>query len=302
MKFRQKSALMMFVLGSTLLLMLSVTYYFSSRDSAIEQARLSATLLAEDSAHAIDLLLAEKGQVAATITTAPVLTDALIQSNSDYGGLSNAEIQKHIDDLNARWMAAEGTSDPVVHNALSNPVADYLRAQQAAFPGEYGEIFVTNRYGALVASTDRLTTLAHAHKYWWQASYQEGEGKTFFDDRGYDASGEGYVLGVVVPIRQGAEIIGILKCNLNVTGALTSAIRSRDREQIDAIKLVRSGGLVVLEDGKEPLSTSVSSTSTLTSRYGSTTFPRRECSFASATIRFGSDATAGSFICSAAAA
>jgi len=238
---------------------LSVTYYFSSRDSAIEQARLSAVHQTEDSAHAIDLLLAEKGQVAATITTAPVLTDALIQSNSDYGGLGDGEIQKHIDDLNVRWIAAEGTSDPVVQNVLSNPVADYLRAQQAAFPGEYGEIFVTNRYGALVASTGKLTTLAHAHKYWWQASYQEGEGKTFFDDRGYDASVEGYVLGVVVPVRQGTEIIGILKCNLNITGALTDAIKLRDREQIDTIKLVRSGGLVVLEEGKEPLSTSVSS-------------------------------------------
>ncbi|MCD6342720.1 MAG: response regulator [Spirochaetaceae bacterium] len=260
MKFRHKSALMMFILGSFVILLLTVTYYFFSRNSAIEHAQNTDINLAKDSAHEINQLLMEKGRVAVTITTAPVLTSALTASNSELANLDDAERHERIDELNAQWMAAGSVADPVVRSALENPAADYLRAQQAAIPGEYGELFVTDRYGVLVAATEKLTTLAHAHKYWWQAGYNEGEGRIFFDDRGYDTSVEGYVLGVVVPIRKGAEIIGMLKCNLNISEALTTAISSPDRNQIDDIKLVRTGGLVVLEEGTEPLSTSIPGT------------------------------------------
>jgi signal transduction histidine kinase/HAMP domain-containing protein len=110
----------------------------------------------------------------------------------------------------------------------------------------------------VVATTGKLTTLAHAHKYWWRGSYHDGEGRTFFDDRGYDTSVKACVLGVVVPIRQGTEIIGILKCNLEVTDALSNVIVVHARQHGQPMKLVRSGGVVVIEDGAEPLSTRVS--------------------------------------------
>jgi PAS domain S-box-containing protein len=258
MTLQRKSALVVFLLGSTLLLVMSVVHFSVGRNQIIKQAQVSSVEMVEDLSHALDLFLMEKGRVTNTIATAPVITDALIQSNSEYAELGDSERQQRIDDLNARWLAAEDIQDPIIQGTLHNSSAEYLRKQQTAFPGEYGEIFVTNRYGALVASTGKLTTLAHAHKYWWSASYQEGKGTTFFDDRGYDTSVEGYVLGVVAPIRQGAEIIGILKCNLNVAGALTSVIKSLGHhEDAEAQRLVRAGGLVVLEEGKMPLSTSV---------------------------------------------
>ena len=251
---------MVFLLGSTLLLTMSVIYYFSSRNSAIEQARSSYIEMAVDRAHSMDLFLMGKEQITGTIANAPILAHTLIQSNSNYAELGDSARQERIKDLNGEWRAALSINDPIIQRALSNPAAEYLRKQQTAFPGEYGEIFVTNRYGALVASTGKLTTFAHANKYWWKASYHEGEGKIFFDDRGFDQSVEGYVLGVVVPIRQGTEIIGILKCNLNVTDALSDIIMPHThRGEAKALKLVRTGGLIVLEEGKEPLSTRVSS-------------------------------------------
>jgi len=51
--------------------------------------------------------------------------------------------------------------------------------QQRILKGEYGEIFLTNKFGALVASTAKLSTLAHGHKYWWLGSYNNGEGAIF---------------------------------------------------------------------------------------------------------------------------
>lgn len=260
MNFGRKLAIVTFLLGGTLLALMAFAYYFVSRVSSVEWAHSQSLEVVQDLSHSMDLFLMEKGRVAETIATAPVLTEALIRSNSEFAELGGSDRQKQIDDLNARWLAAESIEDPIVQGALYNPIGEYLRRQQKAFPGEYGEIFVTNRYGALVASTGKLTTFAHAHKYWWQASYQEGKGATFFDDRGYDTSVEGYVLGVVVPVRQNAEIIGILKCNLNVTDALSAVLMSlAHHEEAEIHRLVRSGGLIVFEEGKEPLSASVPS-------------------------------------------
>ncbi len=259
MNFRHKSALMMFLLGGTLLLVLTVVYYFANQGTAIRQARVSSTHATVDSAHSISLFLMEKGRVAETIATAPTLTKALIQSNSDFAKLSDTKRTEQIEGLNKKWQAARSKSDPIVQRAMDNPTADYLKKQQKIFPNEYGEIFLTNRYGALVASTGKLTTFAHSHKYWWRRSYSEGKGKIFFDDRGFDTSVKGYVLGVVVPVRQGSEIIGILKCNLNITDAITNVIKSLGTGGVDTLKLVRAGGLVVLEKGKTPLSTKVPS-------------------------------------------
>jgi len=127
----------------------------------------------------------------------------------------------------------------------------------------YGEIFLTNRFGVMIASTGKLTTLAHSHKYWWQASYDDGRGKIFFDDRGFDESVEGYVLGVVVPIKYENEIIGILKSNVNIIGPLTEITGNDDAEKVEklqTVRIVRTNGLIVAEEGVEPLTTQLNKT------------------------------------------
>ena len=90
---------MMFVLGATLLLLLVGVYFFASRKAAIDQAQASSIRIAEGIAHSMDLLLIEKGTVAATIANTPILTEALLQSNSDYAMLGAPKRQEYIDDL-----------------------------------------------------------------------------------------------------------------------------------------------------------------------------------------------------------
>jgi hypothetical protein len=102
-----------------------------------------------------------------------------------------------------------------------------------------------------------LTTLAHAQKYWWQAAFDNGRGKIFLDDRGFDASVGGYVLGVVIPIRDKNKIIGILKYNVNIKGPLTHIVRKFSYRHYGKLQIVRTGGLIVAERGITPLSTQV---------------------------------------------
>ena len=118
-------------------------------------------------------------------------------------------------------MNTNNLEDPFIVERTDNEISDFLRLQQNKSPELYGEAFLTNQYGVMISTTGKLTTLAHFEKYWWQGSYNDGDGIIFLDDRGYDVSVEGYVLGVVVPIfNEQDEFIGILKVNYYHFGIL----------------------------------------------------------------------------------
>ncbi|MBW2654673.1 MAG: diguanylate cyclase, partial [Deltaproteobacteria bacterium] len=204
-----------------------------------------------------DLLLSEKIKTALTLANTPILKNALETSNSFYTNLSDEKRKDSIKLLNEQWKSTKDPADKFIQKLTENKASHFLKNQQIVLKGEYGEIFLTNKFGALVASTSKLSTFAHGHKYWWLGSYNNGEGAGFFDDRGYDDSVDGYVLGLVVPIRKGKEVIGILKCNLNILGNISELIVGAGDTLIGKLKLIRSGGMVVFEEGFEPLSTQI---------------------------------------------
>jgi two-component sensor histidine kinase len=152
------------------------------------------------------------------------LRSRLERSNDRYAAMDGSQRAEHIEALNTQWMNAASDA-PVVTERMNNRVAEYLRREQANSRVRVGEIFLTNRYGVTLATTGRLTTLAHAHKYWWQAAYNEGLGRPFIDDRGYDTSVGAWVIGVVVPIVSDHGVAGILKVNYIIESLLANALR-----------------------------------------------------------------------------
>ena len=258
MKLQYKSSLIMFVFGSAFLIALSVIYYFQSRNFTLKNYNHSSRRIAENIAAHVEIHLKEKAKIAITLSNTNNIKQALTLSNSEFDILTKVEREQKITKLNEKWKETKNVTDPFIQTYMTNPIASYLRKQQEKIPTEYGEIFLTNRYGAMIATTAQLTTLAHAHKYWWIASYYDGKGRIFFDDRGFDKSVKGYVLGVVVPIMDESKVIGILKCNLNIIGALNQILGDFKGDRTAILKLVRSGGEVVFEKGREPLSTRIS--------------------------------------------
>lgn len=213
--------------------------------------------IAQEVALHLDSRLTEKTKIATTLSSSPLIKNTLLKSNSEFAAFSDAQREQEIDRLNKQWKNAVDINDPFVQEHMFNPAADYLKKQQVILPKEYGEIFLTNRYGVMVATTGKLTTLAHAHKYWWLACFDNGKGRVFLDDRGFDTSVGGYVLGVVIPIMNDNEIIGILKSNVNIMGPLTDVIQEFSQRNSGKLRIVRTGGLIVAEQGIVPLSTKV---------------------------------------------
>jgi len=257
MKFSNKLSFVILATGLIVLTISSFTLYNFSHNSIVKSQLMVTKSIADEVSGDIDLLLFEKVKTALTLANTPIIKKALETSNLSYSDLSAEKRKESIKRLNEKWIATKDPADNFILKFTDNKVSDFLKNQQRILKGEYGEIFLTNKFGALVASTAKLSTLAHGHKYWWLGSYNNGEGAIFFDDRGYDDSVGGYVLGLVVPIRKGMEIIGVLKCNLNILGSISELMFDEKNQLLGKLKLVRSGGMVVFEKGFEPLSTQV---------------------------------------------
>ena len=244
----------MILFGVVIVTLLTLGFSTLNQKFAVDSELEQIDSLAIELSQQVEFHLREKVAIARTLSAAPLIRDALLKSNARYGAVVNGDRQDKIERLNQQWKKTSDINAPFIQTRLTNPIAEYLKHQQHLFPGEYGEIFLTNRYGVMIASTSKLSTLAHGHKYWWLAAYDDGKGRIFLDDRGFDSSAQGYVIGVVVPIINNNQIIGLLKCNVHICGLLSELVEDFALHHLDEVKIVRTGGLVVSARGITPLS------------------------------------------------
>ncbi len=254
MKYSTKLSLSIFSTSLFIILLLSFAIYISNYNSIITTQTKHIESIANEISEDIDLMLSEKIKTALTLANSNTIIQAIDIDNNSYSDLQDEIRINSIKQLNKKWKSKH-PSDSFILEFTDTKVAQFLKKQQSLLKGEYGEIFLTNKFGALVASTSKLSTFAHDHKYWWQGSFNNGA--VFFDDRGYDNSVNGYVLGLVVPVKKDDQVIGILKCNLNILGSINKLISGVQHKLLGQFKLIRSGGMVVYEEGFEPLSTRI---------------------------------------------
>jgi len=258
LKLGTRIALYTFAFGAIVGLVLTLVFSSYARRSVLSVAERALEEQAHQTSHFVDELLLSRTALAKTIATVGSLEVSTIASNAEMSSVSESARLAGIAELDARWRGTESNLDPFIVQYLENEVAQELRRQISAHPGVYGEIFLTDRYGALIASTGKLTTLAHGHKNWWQAAYSDGQGSTFIDDRGYDASVGDYVLGIVVPVMIDGQVSGVLKCNFSILESIGEALSDTARVEGVAVLLARSNGLIVSGPGYLPLQNALS--------------------------------------------
>jgi two-component sensor histidine kinase/HAMP domain-containing protein len=257
MKLQYKSTGVMLILGILILILTTLVYSKLIKEAVLTDQLQYLENLSEEIAHHMNTHLESYEGITRSFASAHIIKDALLSSNENYNNLNENSRNNKIENLNKQWMETKDINNPFVRNHLTNTIAEFLKLQKKVMPDLYGEIFLTNKYGVMIASTEKLTTLAHAQKYWWKAGYYNGKGRVFFDDRGFDNSAEGYVLGIVVPIKENNEIIGIVKSNIKLESHLTDMIQTFSTHYPGKIQLIRTNGLIVAEKGIVPLSESL---------------------------------------------
>jgi|LGOV01.1.fsa_nt_gb diguanylate cyclase (GGDEF)-like protein len=258
MKLKNKIAIIISLVSVSIVVFILVFYFFWSRHLIIEEEKNGIVDMADALSQEIDTHFREISYTTTTLAYAPSIQKMLIEDNSIFESYEETEREAFIMSLEEKWNNTSDLNDEFLQQYLSNSTSDYLNLQKKLGEKRYGEIFITNRYGVVIASTNKLTTISHAHKYWWIAAYSDAKGRVFIDDRGFDESADGYVLGVVIPIKCDGEIIGMLKANITVLDLLSHLASSfEDIYHNSKVQIVRTNGLVVIEKDLEPLATSI---------------------------------------------
>ena len=167
-------------------------------------------------------------------------------ANHVYQG-SQEEIQNQIERYDQEWMDAvriDKLDIPLIQSRVNwSPLSQQFRDFRGRFP-DHIEIFVTDRYGAVLGATNVTSDYYQADEAWWQAAFKDGQGGIYIGTPEYDESAGGVAINLALPIRN--------YTNNSVDGVLRSTYRL---EAIDKLilneQIVGMGETDVLFPGEE---------------------------------------------------
>jgi GAF domain-containing protein/HAMP domain-containing protein len=124
-----------------------------------------------------------------------------------------------IENLDRQWReaVAANNTNQLMRSVLQHEASNRLLEFKSSFPSHV-EVFVTDIYGANVASTDITSDYYQADEEWWQKAYNNGQGAVFISQPIFDISTETLSLQMAVPIfdSQNTNIIGILRTTVDL--------------------------------------------------------------------------------------
>ncbi|MFQ5589514.1 MAG: cache domain-containing protein, partial [Nitrospiria bacterium] len=203
--------------------------------------------LARTKALSLEMTIDERLEQAEGLSLTPFIITSVEKSNASYLNKSDDDIQKEIHQLDREWIASSGKT-AAADRIKNSPLSVFLRALQDKAPERYGEIFITDQRGAVIAMTAPLTDYNQADELWWRHSFDQGRGRPFIDNRGYDKSVGAVVFGIALPIEKNGAVIGILKVNYRMSEVL-SALAPEKLDVSGSIFLADSLGHFILSKG-----------------------------------------------------
>ncbi len=204
--------------------------------------------LAVSKALAVGGLVARQLDALQSLSLDPVLRAYVIAANSDYVGDDTlpdaAAIRAQLAALDQRWRASAGDDDPFIRSTLQNPASAELQFFQQRFP-DHVEVFLTDRYGGLVAASGRTEDYYQADESWWTPAYHDGRGAMYVGALAWDESSRFLGVRLVTPVydRDHTTWLGALVSiyRMNTLNEL-AMVPGAENSQI-GVHLVAPGGL-----------------------------------------------------------
>jgi diguanylate cyclase (GGDEF)-like protein/PAS domain S-box-containing protein len=202
---------------------LSFVIITSVRSTLTEQVGENFRSQAESLDDLETLYLVQNIKELQSLASSSVLREAVNQANARYRG-TPAEIESGILALDAWWIEA-GDDDALITNITSgdratNAATHRLMEFLEIFPS-HSEVFVTDRYGATVGATGRLSDYYQADEQWWQAGWNNGTGGLYVSQPQFDESAGVTALLFAVPVfNTSGQPVGVLRSTLNVDSLL----------------------------------------------------------------------------------
>jgi PAS domain S-box-containing protein len=182
------------------LLMAGLGYVcFQTSQTALEESiGKSASDLSEQILDKINRNIARRIEEVQVYTTDELIKEYIARSNAQFENMSDPK--SYIAQIDREWVSGADLS--IIKELTSNELAKELQEKQKFYQNRYGypllgEIFVTNRFGANVAQTNRTTDYYQADEKWWQAARKDG---LFVSDVDYDESSGTFSTEIAVRI------------------------------------------------------------------------------------------------------
>ncbi len=178
--------------------------------------------------------------------------EAVIQGNLKYKSTPEINIQRYLLDMDKRWSPA-AEDDPLIKEYLNTAMSISLK-NLAETDKAIREIFLTDKFGGLVAVSGKTTDFYQADEEWWQLAFDAGKGKVFISSVELDKSSN--ILGITfaLPVKdKNNQVIGVCKAIVEANQFFEPLADFKIGESGEA-SLINEEGYIVYHPKIKPLS------------------------------------------------
>ncbi len=192
----------------------------------------NTVMFAEETLDKIDRTIYNRIEEMQAFAKDTVLQRLILQSNQEVDVIENP--QAYIDEKDKEWRAVpKETITPFMHKLIDNELSEELREKIEFYEEKYdyriyGEIFITNKYGANAAQTGKTNIYYQADEEWWQAAKRDG---LYVRDVAYDESADVYSIDIGVRVNdEKGNFLGVIKAVLNIRETI-NILKELDAEE-----------------------------------------------------------------------
>ncbi len=232
------------------LLMVALALYLVNRSqkSLQECVGKNSIFLADEMLKRMDHGIYLKIERLQALSQGALLQRTVLESNQGFEKLDN--IPEYISKKDKNWTSApKEEMTPFMQELISNALSNSLRRQFIEFYEErygyriFGEVFVTNKYGANIAQTEKTSDYRQDDEEWWQIARERG---FYVSDVEYDESAGIYAISIGVRVDdEKGNFMGVIKAVADVTGLMTEAVIATKKYETTEIKLITKDGRLV---------------------------------------------------------
>jgi len=164
--------------------------------------------------------------------------EVIEESNSKYENIPTGEITKYLLSLDQQWI--KGEYNEIFENIKKNSTERNLDIAVEADP-VLSEIIYTDKEGAAVLASGKISDYYQADEDWWKEAYNDGEGSEYIGELYFDESVKTWAIPMAIPVRNRKN---------NIIGICKAVLRSdRFFSHVNDIDIGKEG-MVTVVDGK----------------------------------------------------
>lgn len=208
-------------------LLITVVGYISvnaSQEALQKTIGDASSLLATTMLEHIDRSICNRIEFVQSTTKDLITQRVVLESNREFEKLN--DIQSCIDTRDREWISTSKEEKTVfMQELINNELSEELREKMDFYEEKYGykvfgEVFVTNKYGANAAQSGKTTDYYQADEKWWQDAKKTG---LYVGDVEYDKSANVYSTDVCIRIDSpNGDFAGVIKAVLNIEETINS--------------------------------------------------------------------------------